>query len=105
MRVFLITFLSFIVITTLEAQAKQAANPKWFACKRFSNCVKVTGNVCNRAVAVHRKYQSQYLDHVEELQSQDECDPISDDQVLEDLRKRPTCRDGKCILIIPKDLD
>lgn len=103
MRVFFVTFLVFLMTSILQAQAKSNPNPKWFACKRFSNCIKVTGNVCNRAVAVHRKYQSDYLDYVEELQSHNDCTPVSDAQIMEDLKKRPTCRDGKCILIIPKD--
>lgn len=100
MRVFLFTLLTLFLASL--AEGKPSPDPKWFACKRFSNCIKVTGNVCSRAVAVHRKYQSQYLDYVEELQGQDDCDPVDESQIIEDLNKRPTCRDGKCILIVPK---
>lgn len=93
-----------LILTSFHfSTAETTPNPQWFACTRFSNCIKVTGNICNRAAAVHKKYQSAYLDYVEDLQSSDACDPISEKQINEDLTKRPTCRDGKCILIIPKD--
>lgn len=100
-----LSLIALILVTSTLSYASTDSDSKWFACKRFSNCIKVTGNICNRATAVHTKYQSEYLEHVEKLQGEDACEPISDEQVQEDLIKRPTCRDGKCILIVPKTKD
>lgn len=77
-------------------------DPKWFECKSFSNCIKLTGNICERAAAVNKKYQSQYLSYIESRQESDDCTPITSQQIKDDLKKLPSCVDNRCDLIFPK---
>lgn len=84
------------------AFAQDEPNPEWFKCESFSQCEKVTGNVCDQAAAVNSKYVNEFIDYSNKQREGQNCAPITKKQIQDDLKKLATCRKGNCALIIPK---